>query len=406
MSKRSIILMEMSVSGIANGVTRCIEVIVSEVARLSLYHIVWFRLIQGQTEEVSFRYHEGYKIISMGFSRFSRVLGGSQSEQKTFLSKVYNQIKPELGDNPILHLHTLNLIGLALYIKQMQGAKIITHLHCIPWKGLYNRDLKLFNHLYNEYEVCPNKGQSSLCISRHEYECFTKSDCVICVTECGKKHVEHSCPKHMGRLLVIPNGLMDITPDSLIVKKEVHNPVKLLFVGNPNPSKGLEDILNVLEIVMFHADVTLTVAGNFTPAKQKEIHHRHPFIDIRFVGHIPLYMLRAYYEESDIGLIASLQEQCSYAAIEMMMFGLPIVTTDIDGLHELFTEDCALKIPVAFNKQTGLRSDEIKMAEAILRIIADNSLRFRLSANVRRRYLHHYTASNMIKSIKEIYLTI
>lgn len=406
MSKRSIILMELSVSGIANGVTRCIEVIVSEFARLSLYHIVWFRLIQGQTEEVSFRYHEGYKIISMGFSRFSRVLGGSQSEQKTFLSKVYNQIKPELGDNPILHLHTLNLIGLALYIKQMQGAKIITHLHCIPWKGLYNRDLKLFNHLYNEYEVCPNKGQSSLCISRHEYECFTKSDCVICVTECGKKHVEHSCPKHIGRLLVIPNGLMDITPDSLIVKKEVHNPVKLLFVGNPNPSKGLEDILNVLETVMFHADVTLTVVGNFTPAKQKEIHHRHPFIDIRFVGHIPLYMLRAYYQESDIGLIASLQEQCSYAAIEMMMFGLPIVTTDIDGLHELFTKECAIKVPVVFHKQTGLRSDELKMAEAILSLIADSYLRAQLSMNVRRHYLKHYTSSNMIRSLNKIYRTI
>ena len=406
MSKRSIILMEMSVAGITNGVTRCIEVIAKGLSQMATFHIVWLKLIHGQTEEVIKLQHEGYKQICLALPRSIGGFGGNQPERETYFSKVYSHIHTELGDNPVFHLHTLNLIEFALFVKKQQKCKIITHLHCIPWKGLYNRDKKHFNQLYAEFEASPNKTQQSLCLSHYENKCYTKSDCVICVTDCGKRHVEHSCPGHIDRLLVIPNGLMDIAPKDFVGKKDLHAPVKLLFVGNPNPSKGLEDILNVLEIVLFHKEITLTVVGSFSPAKQKEMHRRHPFVDMHFAGHIPLFLLREYYTESDIGIIASLQEQCSYAAIEMMMFGLPIVTTDIDGLHELFTEDCAIKIPVAFNKQTGLRSDELKMAEAILRIIADSYLRTQLSMNVRSHYLKHYTSSNMIRSLNKIYRTI
>lgn len=55
----------------------------------------------------------------------------------------------------ILHIHTLNLIDLARFIKQRRKAiKIITHLHCISWKNLYG--------------IAP--GDSTVCIGTIMYD--------------------------------------------------------------------------------------------------------------------------------------------------------------------------------------------------------------------------------------------
>ena len=406
MSRRNIILMEMTVTGSTNGVTRCIEVIIEHLSRSAAYNIVWLRFIHRQKEEWVTKDLGNYRLTSIALPRALGDFLANPSERISYWEKTYGLLRTELGTNPILHLHTLNLIELALLIKQHQTCKIVTHLHCIPWKSLYNKDRIYFNQLYAKHVACHGASKKSLCISHHESDCYTKSDYVICVTECGRSHVECSCPDHTKKLVVIPNGLMDIAGNQLAVRGKLHKPVKLLFVGNPNPSKGLMDILNVLEIVRFKAEVMLTVIGSFTSFQQTNIYHQHPFLDIRFVGHIPLYQLREYYAGHDIGLIASLQEQCSYVAIEMMMFGLPVVTTDVDGLDEIFTNSCAFKIPVVFSEQYGLRMDEMKMADAIIRLINDPDLRIRISKNARRHYVSKYKSLKMTHSIEQIYRTL
>lgn len=45
------------------------------------------------------------------------------------------------------------------------------------------------------------------------------------------------------------------------------------------------------------------------------------------------------YSICDIGLMVSLQEQHSYATIEMVMFGMPMIITAVDGLDEMFVDE-------------------------------------------------------------------
>lgn len=45
------------------------------------------------------------------------------------------------------------------------------------------------------------------------------------------------------------------------------------------------------------------------------------------------------YSICDIGLIMSLQEQRSYATIEMVMFGMSMIITVVDGLDEMFVDE-------------------------------------------------------------------
>lgn len=46
----------------------------------------------------------------------------------------------------------------------------------------------------------------------------------------------------------------------------------------------------------------------------------------------------------------SLQEQHSYAAIEMAMFGMPMIITAVDGLDEMFVDEIScLKVNTLFD---------------------------------------------------------
>ena len=57
---------------------------------------------------------------------------------------------------------------------------------------------------------------------------------------------------------------------------------------------------------------------------------------VSFLGFIPFEDVVSLCHEADIGVIPSLQEQCSYVALEMMHCGLPVVASDIGGLKEIF----------------------------------------------------------------------
>ncbi len=97
-------------------------------------------------------------------------------------------------------------------------------------------------------------------------------------------------------------------------------------------------------------------------------------------------------------------EQCSFVAIEMAMFGVPMIVSDVDALSEMFEhEKNALKTPLLFDEYFGLRLDENKLKENIIRLIEDSNLRKRLSVNVRKLYKNKFTLNRMINETYDVY---
>lgn len=110
------------------------------------------------------------------------------------------------------------------------------------------------------------------------------------------------------------------------------------------------------------------------------------------------------YSSSIIGVVPSLHEQCSYVAIEMSMFGMPMIVSDIDALSEMFEDEVnALKIPIVFDKDFGIELDEKKLADAIIRLIDDEALRLKLSANAIKNYQKRFTLEKMIENTTNVY---
>lgn len=309
----------------------------------------------------------------------------------------------------IVHIHTLNLIDLAILLREKTECRIITHLHCIPWKGLYNRDKKRFNQLYQQTYITTQRQNippEAYLTNNCELDAYQTPDALICVTQCAVSFLQQCIRTFTHRTIVISNGIDDAYSYQILRShKSCSDIFHCIFVGVANESKGISYILEAINKVQLQGyRLTLTMAGSCSETLRKRIKHDYPNLEVNIMGCISFEQLKTQYQNSDIGLIGSLQEQASYAAIEMAMFGLPIVTTAVDGLDEIFTDEVnALKVNTKFSFAEGLSVDIDMMSRQIIRLIEEPHLRSRLSQNVRQLYQKELRSEIMIKKTVEFY---
>ena len=406
--KTNLILVDMASAWSVNGVMRYLQELIDVMRADHTYQITWLRFVHQLSSGVIAEKRKGVQHLTIPLPDDMQSVFKNIEKKQVLWQKALDYLFINLHQkgHVILHLHTLNLMDFALYAQKRIPCKIIMHIHCIPWKGLYNNHAEQFNLLFEKYYIKKDYSNPSDYIFReYERNCYTQSDCIICVTECARDFILNTCPHNASNIYVIPNGIKCIAPPKRY--KNVSDSFQCLFVGNSTRSKGLEYILKALEIVNMQYDVCLTIVGNHSSGTQMCIHSQHPFLDIKFTGKVNFLELKELYMQADIGIIGSLQEQCSYVAIEMLMFGLPIVTTDVDGLGEIFTnEKDALTVPVHYRPRNGLMVDYISMAASIIKLIESPKMRESLGRNARRTYREKYTAIRMGKLTKSIYNTM
>lgn len=409
MKKINIFLLNMEKEGQINGVTRCIQVIANVLSCDPLFKITWVRFVHGiKHQGTSIDNTTGLQRVEIPLpSDFSAFLV-DYSVREIYWKDCIVRLATFLNqsENTIIHIHTMNLIELAVMMKDTYNIRIITHIHCIPWKNLCNTNQQLFRTLYKEYisEDSPISFNKFVC-SKHEGMCYTHSDRIICVTKNAKNFICQIVPNCLGKIDVIYNGIPDLyIPREKVSKSHMH---RCLFVGNGQYSKGIIFVLQALKAVTLRHDCNLTIAGFYTKHQQEFIKRRFPSLSISFMGVVTLTELKDLYMKCDLGIIASLQEQCSYVALEMMMFGLPIVVTSVDGLCEVFpgTKNC-MKIRVVFDPSKGLRPDISQMITSLKFLIENPSQSQKIGQNARQRYLRLYSEHIMIQKIRHLYSTL
>ncbi|MBX9634871.1 MAG: glycosyltransferase [Magnetospirillum sp.] len=96
---------------------------------------------------------------------------------------------------------------------------------------------------------------------------------------------------------------------------------------------------------------------------------------VEFVGELHRDQLPDFYRSLDVFVLPSHQEGLCIAGLEAMACGVPVVSTRCGGPEDYVRHD-----------QTGLlvQADAAAMAEALGRVVADRSLRYRLSMQARQ----------------------
>jgi len=240
----------------------------------------------------------------------------------------------------------------------------------------------------------------------------SKVDHVVCLSYYMQKILCCDYNINAVKTSVIYNGLTDISDinsDIIFLRKKLNIPVNysvILFVGRLDKSKGLKYLLQAFRIVLKSVpDCQLFITGNgaFNDFFKEcdDI-----WMNITWTGLIEKNKLYDLYSIADIGVLPSFNEQCSYVAIEMMMHGLSMITTNAPGLSEM-TEDgvSSLQVPVIENSDNMEINPEL-FAEKILFLLTHPKESKILGENARNRYVKHYSGDLFRNNMLDFYQSL
>ena len=281
-----------------------------------------------------------------------------------------------------------------------EGRFDVVHVHCplIPVLPLaatrMSRDAALFGTFHAS-------GRSSAAYSLFRpflRKYYSRLDGKIAVSRPAQEFVG----KYFGgEYRIIPNGVDPdrFSPDRPPAEGLNDGRLNVLFVGRPDPRKGLEHLIRAMGIVRANSrsPVRLVVVGDGPRRRHYEAMVRNlPPGSAVFTGSVSPDVLPGYFSGAHVFCSpATMNESFGIVLLEAMASAVPVVASDIPGYRS-----------VVSHGQDGLLcrpGDAQEMARAILLLLNDGALRREMGARGRDKALR-FSWSNIAREIEGCYL--
>lgn len=241
------------------------------------------------------------------------------------------------------HMTHLDLIP---YIKQrLPYSRFYLTVHFQRWCYSLNGNLSCFKRIIHANDF------KELSLAEHgiydsyvrEKKYYQMADKVVCLSKFTYTLLNEEYGLSQEKLILIYNGLKDERQMLTVqkrngLKKHLRFSTKekiILFVGRLDAIKGADMLVQVFhDLLQIHDNYRLVIIGDgdFLPCLEK---CGTDWSKVTFTGRLNKEQVYDFYQIADIGVMPSMHEQCSYVAIEMMMFGLPMVISTTTGLKEM-----------------------------------------------------------------------
>jgi len=100
------------------------------------------------------------------------------------------------------------------------------------------------------------------------------------------------------------------------------------------------------------------------------------------------------FPEGDISILTSISEGFPYTVIESMSCGVPVVATDVGGVHEALNSDCGFLCKARDYKD---------IANKVVTLLTDTNLREKMGKNSRKRIIENFTTVEFISKYEDSY---
>lgn len=304
-------------------------------------------------------------------------------------------------------VNTVFLLNAAPYyslIKKIRAfysnSKIIIVIHDFIWASI------LLGDVFNFTNIIQNvKKEEKYRLVYFSYEdglkSFNISDRIICMSMDTYNLLSQFYGVDQKKISLVSNGIRDAYIDfSKSEKNDLRRKLHinsestiLLFVGRVSKQKGAFDLFKSFEkILSFYPDCILAVAGSFFIEDLKYINNSIKS-KILCLGSLDEKDLRDWYRITDIGIVSSFYEQCSYSGIEMMMHAIPIVASDGFGVKNMFNDGNAYIAKIENrNREIDYQTN---IFQALMYMLKCSSYRKQMGMNSRESYQKMYTISQM-----------
>jgi glycosyltransferase involved in cell wall biosynthesis len=139
--------------------------------------------------------------------------------------------------------------------------------------------------------------------------------------------------KPQGLVRVVRNGIAESEFEPVVPRPDVTD---LISVGELRQVKAMDVLIEAIAIMARSGrKVTATIAGEGPDSQKLRDQAKRLGVDnlIRFIGHCPA---RKAFAMGRILVMPSRAESLPYVALEAAAAGMPIIATDVGGVHEIF----------------------------------------------------------------------
>lgn len=191
------------------------------------------------------------------------------------------------------------------------------------------------------------------------------------------------------------NGSKIISASKQIIESK--NVINVLTSGVLEPRKGFHLLLDALKLVKSRIILNVLGEGSLKPFLMN-FAFNNSINNVNFLGYINYNEVINYYRNADLFIFPSLRDTSGNVVLEAMSQGLPIISFDHQGMHDILTDECAIKIPVTNYKK--MVSD---IANSIDYLAENPESRLKMGAASIKRIKENYLWEDKAKRMVEIY---
>lgn len=198
-------------------------------------------------------------------------------------------------------------------------------------------------------------------------------------------------------IYVCPNGGNYIIPES----GRKNSDVRILYLANLQPSKGIEDVLNA--ILKLKSKITsgysLAVVGSWRSKEVEELCKRIVEVNALPVTFYPPANGNKKFQhlaDADIFVFTPREpEGHPWVIVEAMAAGLPVISTDKGAIIE--------SVKDGINGYIVPSGDPDSIAQKMYQLITDQQLRMSMSKESKKAYQERFTEEKMISNLATIF---
>jgi glycosyltransferase involved in cell wall biosynthesis len=221
-------------------------------------------------------------------------------------------------------------------------------------------------------------------LAKNEEEAAKNATLIVTISQYSLRKIKQFYNVDTAKIRIVPNGVdpQRFNPvggsEKIKHRLKVGNRQCVLFVGRLIPRKGLGYLVEAAKLVVKERKETLFIIVGNGPSKNKlvsDIDDAGLASNFAFLGDVSEQDLPAVYRCADVFALPSIQEGQGIALLEAQASAKPVVAFNVSGVTEALRD-----------KETGLLvkpTDSGMLAEAILRLLSDASLRAKMGADGR-----------------------
>jgi len=266
--------------------------------------------------------------------------------------------------------------------KALGRAKVVAHFHTSYFKTFYENSGKPLQRFVDFF--------------------LKKTDHAIVLGQCFREMLAYWLKA--DRIYVVPNGIsFDPYPGEVVEKASHGYPIRITYMSNIDPTKGIFILLKALTSILNQAPpFTVTIAGAWTSSGLAVKEQIMRFIEqeqlrepVRFVGVVKGKRKEDLLKETDIFVLPSLFEAQPLSILEAMAAGCPVVSTWHGAIPE-----------TVIDGETGIlveKENATELARALKTLIEDPKLREKMGLMGRKRYEKYYTKEKNIENMTLVF---